>query len=222
MQSDGRSDSIDEKPDCDSTGSPCGTGNKGWGQTPGSGAWIYRNHAAKANGLSTGHSGPRRLPAWVYSKGKAKLGLTTLRAFLRRHRRVALDTSIFIYELEAGDRYATLADQVFKWIEEPGHSAVTSTVTMTELIVQPYRESDEDRVNEFYALLTTYPNLDWIAPDLAIADLAAQLRAHYRLRTPDAIQAATAARSQATGFITNDIIFQRVDAFETLLFDKVL
>ena len=145
-----------------------------------------------------------------------------LSAFLRRHRRIGLDRSIFIYELEANDRYVALADRVFAWIEQPGHTAVTSTITMTELLVQPYRESDEVRVNLFYGLLTTYPNLDWIAPDLEIADMAARLRALHRLKTPDALQAATAARSQATGFVTNDPVFERVEAFETLLFDQLL
>ena len=37
--------------------------------------------------------------------------------------------------------------------------------------MQPYRDSDEQRVDEFYGLLSTYPNLDWIAPNLEIADL---------------------------------------------------
>jgi predicted nucleic acid-binding protein len=115
-----------------------------------------------------------------------------------------------------------LADPVFAWIEQPGHAAVTSTITMTELLVRPYRDGDEDRVNLFYGLLIRYPNLEWIAPDLQVADLAAQLRAHDRLSTPDALQAATAAHSQATGFVTNDPIFQRVEAFETLLFDALL
>ncbi len=60
---------------------------------------------------------------------------------------------------------------------------------MTELLVAPYRDSDEQRVDEFYALLSTLPNLDWIAPNLEIADVAARLRAGHRLRTPDALQA---------------------------------
>lgn len=133
-----------------------------------------------------------------------------------------MDTSIFIYELEANERYAALADRVFAWIEQPGRSAVTSTITMTELLVQPYRDSDEKRVNEFYSLLTTYPNLEWIPCDLEIADIAARFRSRYRLRTPDALQAATAARSQASGFVTNDPAFERVEAFETVLFDALL
>jgi predicted nucleic acid-binding protein len=150
------------------------------------------------------------------------LGLTGLRSFLRRHRSIAIDTNVFIYALEANPRYATLADHIFSWLEQAGHTGVTSTITMTELLVQPYRAGDEQRVNEFYALLSTYPNLNWIAPDLEIANVAARIRATYGLRTPDSLQAATAVRSHATGLVTNDPVFERVDLFETLVLDRIL
>lgn len=150
------------------------------------------------------------------------MGLTPLRAFLGRHTRVALDTSIFIHQLEANSRYIALTDQIFTWIEQRNHSATTSTITMTELLVHPYRDGDEQRASEFYSLLFTYPNLDWISPDLEIADLAARIRATCRLRTPDALQAACAVQAGATGLITNDRAFRRVDAFETLMLDELL
>ena len=150
------------------------------------------------------------------------MALAPLRAFLRRHRRIALDTSVFIYELEANARYLALTDRIFTWIERPGGKAVTSTITMTELLVQPYRAADQQQADEFYVLLSTYPNLEWIAPNLEIADRAAKLRALHGLRTPDALQAATAVHAGATGFVTNDPVFERVKDFETLLLDKLL
>ncbi len=145
-----------------------------------------------------------------------------LRAFLAAHRRIALDTSIFIYQVEANIRYLPLTEQIFLWLERPASKAVTSTITMTELLVQPYRTLDKRRVNQLLALLFTIPNLDWIAPSLEIADLAAHIRALYRLRTPDALQAATAIHASATGLITNDQIFERVEGFETLVLDRLL
>ena len=150
------------------------------------------------------------------------MGVEGLRLFLRRHRRIALDTSIFIYQLEANPKYLALTDAVFSWVERSGHEAVTSTITMTELLVPSYREGDEQRVDEFYGLLSTYPNLRWIAPDLETADLAARLRAVYRLRTPDALQAATAVRERATGFVTNDPVFARIGEFEAVVLDRLL
>ena len=150
------------------------------------------------------------------------MGVKRLRTFLQRQHRVALDTSIFIYHMEANERYLALADAVFSWVEKAGHQAVTSTITMTELLVPSYRENDQQRVDEFYGLLATYSNLRWIAPDLETADIAAQLRAAYRLRTPDALQAATAIRSAATGLITNDPAFARILEFETAILDRFL
>jgi predicted nucleic acid-binding protein len=92
---------------------------------------------------------------------------------------------------------------------------------MTELLVQPYRQADDEQVDEFYGLLSTYPNLGWIAPDLPIADAAARIRAAHRLRTPDALQAATAIQSSATAMITNDPAFERVKEFETLVLERL-
>ena len=150
------------------------------------------------------------------------MGIDRLRLFLRRHRRIALDTSVFIYQLEANARYVALTDSVFSWIERADHEAVTSTVTMTELLVPSYRNKDENRVDAFYGLLSTYPNLQWIAPDLETADLAAKLRAAHRLRTPDALQATAAIRAQATGFITNDPVFTRIEELDTVVLDRIL
>ncbi|MFZ0774571.1 MAG: PIN domain-containing protein [Candidatus Sulfotelmatobacter sp.] len=150
------------------------------------------------------------------------MGVERLPLFLRRHSRIGLDTSVFIYQLEANVRYVALTDCVFSWIEKAGHEAVTSTITMTELLVPSYRDKDENRVDAFYGLLSTYPNLRWIAPDLEMADLAAKLRGQYRLRTPDALQAATAIRENATGFITNDPVFARIEEFETAVLDLLL
>lgn len=93
---------------------------------------------------------------------------------------------------------------------------------MTELLVPGYREKDEHRVDEFYGLLSTYPNLRWVPPDLETADLAARLRADYRLRTPDALQAATALQAHATGLITNDPIFTRIGELKTAVLDQFL
>jgi len=149
------------------------------------------------------------------------LGIDRLRTFLRRHRLIALDTSVFIYQIGANARYLDFTDHVFSWLERPGSHGVTSTITLTELLVQPYRDFDERRVDEFYGFLSTFPNLRWVAPNLEIADLAARLRASHRLRTPDALHAATALHAQASGLITNDPIFERIEGFETLVLDRL-
>lgn len=150
------------------------------------------------------------------------MGNARLTSYLARHRVLALDTSVFIYQLDAHPRYSVLTQAIFAWVEQPGHLAVTSTLTMTELLVAPYAEEGDEGVDEYYAALSFHANLLWVPPDLAIADLAARFRADHRLRTPDAILAATAAHQGAAGLITNDPAFQRVSAFETALLDAFL
>ena len=69
-------------------------------------------------------------------------------------------------------------------------------------------------MDEFYGLLSTYVNLDWIAPNLEIAHMAVRFRAIHSLKTPDALQAATAAHGGVTALITNDAVFERVRVLE--------
>ena len=141
---------------------------------------------------------------------------------LRQHTTIGLDTSIFIFQVEQNPKYLNVVDPIFAWLEGPRTHAVTSTITMLELLVQPYRLADIDRVNRFYALLTTFPHLEWIAPTLTIADLGARLRAEYNLKTPDALQAATALTGGATSFISNDPAFRRLAGLEVIVLDELL
>jgi predicted nucleic acid-binding protein len=150
------------------------------------------------------------------------LGVERLRSLLRSRNTVALDTSVLIYQLEKHPRYFPLSDAVFVWLERAGNSAITSTLSMTELLVPAHRDGDARRLQDYRGLFSTYPGLVWLAPDLVIADTAAQLRAEYRLKTPDAIQAATAIQSRVSTFLTSDPIFQRVKELEALVLDELL
>lgn len=91
------------------------------------------------------HAAIRGLARGVYSGMYVKKE----RRSSRRHRRIAMDTSVSIYQLEASTRYLPLTDYIFSWLERPDSKAVTSTITMTALLVQPYRDDpDEQRVED--------------------------------------------------------------------------
>lgn len=149
------------------------------------------------------------------------MGTASLDGFLKRHRRIALDSSFVIYAVEANPKYLEFVQGILKWIEAGGN-AVTSTITMAEALVRPYRLQNIEAVDKFYAFLLTYPHLEWIAPTLQIAGRAAQIRATHNLRTPDAIQAATAVATGATGLVSNDAAFSRVESFDALILDEML
>lgn len=150
------------------------------------------------------------------------MGVAQLNRLLKLHSRIALDTSVFIYQLQANPKYVGLTDEIFVWLQRPKSQGVTSTITMTELLVQPYRDRNQQQADEIYGLLSTFPNLAWISPSLDIADTAARIRAEYGLRTPDALQVATAIRSSATALITNDATFRRLVDVQIMVLDDLL
>ena len=135
---------------------------------------------------------------------------------------MALDTSVFVYHLEAHPKYLPLTRLIFAWLEQPGHRGVTSTITMTELLVKPYRDGDQTGVDECFGLLSRFPNLEWVPLSLDISDEAARIRAQSRLKTPDAIEAATAIYCGVSGFLTNDIVYRRVSKLDILPLDVCL
>lgn len=147
--------------------------------------------------------------------------IARFRSAFRTHPRIALDTCIFIYQWEANPRYSPLTDWIFASLERSDLTATTSTITMTELLVHPYRVRDSPRVSELFGVLSIYPNLEWVAPDLSIAAVAAEIRGLHGLETPDALQAATAVASNST-LVTNDSIFKRVSDLDVLALDDYL
>jgi predicted nucleic acid-binding protein len=135
--------------------------------------------------------------------------------------RIGLDTNLFIYFLEDHPRYGTWCASLFDRIERGHNPAVTSTVTLLELLVQPYRDQKEELAQKIFALISTYPKIEWVPVSMGLADRAAELRARYRLSTPDAIQLATAIGHKATRFYGNDRSLRRVTEIECLLVDDL-
>jgi predicted nucleic acid-binding protein len=143
-------------------------------------------------------------------------------AFVARHARIGLDTSAFIYHLDGDAMYAPLTSRLFNAVEQRQSSAVTSTISMLELLVRPLRDDNVELVNAIYAIGARYPNLTWLAVTLPIAERAATLRARHRLHTPDAIQIASALEAGCGGFVTNDRMLSRVIDLEVFILDDAV
>ena len=147
------------------------------------------------------------------------VSLSVLSRFLKKHPRIGLDSNIFIYFIEGSPAYQKMTRKIFNAIESGHNEGICSTLSLLEVLVQPYKNKNEELVNQFYGWLTTYPHLNWVDMSLDIADRGAQLRAAYKLKTPDAILLATAIQSGATGFIGNDTQMKKVAELEVLTFD---
>lgn len=141
---------------------------------------------------------------------------------LLRGKKVALDTMIFIYAFEAHSLYLPLLKPLFREIERGKILAVTSTLTLAECLVQPFRAKALELAARYKILFRDFPHLSVIPVSDEIAEKAAWLRAQYQLKTPDAIQLATASESGCHGFLTNDEGLPQMKELQVFVLNRFL
>ena len=129
-------------------------------------------------------------------------------------RTLGLDTSLFIYFLEPNPRYAPLVRLALDGIETGRWKGVTSTITLMELTVHPWRLGQEQVAREYETMLVNFPNLSIVDIDRHVARQAAQLRARYNISPADALQIGACLLSGAEVFLTND---RRLDRLQKLI-----
>ncbi|MCD6398088.1 MAG: PIN domain-containing protein [Spirochaetaceae bacterium] len=127
-----------------------------------------------------------------------------IKKLLKGHQVVGLDTMIFIYSMEARKPYIPFLRSIFNYIEGGFVKGVTSAITLLEILVKPIKDQNITAIKDYKFLLNNFPNLKMVNIDPGIAERGAELRAKYGIRTPDALQVASAIENQATIFISND------------------
>jgi predicted nucleic acid-binding protein len=100
-------------------------------------------------------------------------------------------------------------------------TVVTSMVTLLEVLVHPFRGGDADLAQQYRDILLHAAHLTTIELSQDIAEEAARFRATYNLRTPDAIQLATALHASASHFFTNDDRYPTVPGLRILVLDTL-
>lgn len=136
------------------------------------------------------------------------------------HRLVGIGTAIFIYQLETHPRCGAAAGDVLDLIALGRVAAVTSVVTLAEMLVKPIQAGRPDLVGTDQYLIPRYPNLNVAAITIATARRAAALRAIYALQLPDAVRVAACWGAGATAFRTNDRRLRRVRELTVVTFDE--
>ena len=135
---------------------------------------------------------------------------------------VALDTQVFIYFIEEDKRFLPLVKPVFEAIDHGTPPAVTSALTLMELLVLPYRNGNATLADRYEALLTRSRGLRCVDIDRSVLKAAAQLRANLKLKPPDAIQMATAMVANCSVFLTNDRRIPATPGMRILQLNKYL
>lgn len=136
---------------------------------------------------------------------------------------VAFDTAPLIYYLEENPDYLSLTDELFEAIDRREARGLTSVLTLLEIMVKPFREGRDDIANSYRQILTNAANLSLYEITEDVSTRAARLRANYGwLRTPDALQLATALEHGADIVVTNDGGWKRISELPVLVLKDYL
>ena len=136
---------------------------------------------------------------------------------------VALDTSIFIYYLQDDPVYSPGLRPLFDALRDGKLTAVTSGITLVEVLVVPLRAGDLALADRYEALLTRSRGLKMIDLDREVLRGAAQLRAmRPSLRRPDALHLSAALRTRCSSFVTNDRGLPQLAGVRIVVLDDVI
>jgi predicted nucleic acid-binding protein len=117
---------------------------------------------------------------------------------------VGLDTAPLIYFIGKHPDFHPRVRPFFLAMQRGDFEVVTSTMAITEVLVHPIQQNNAVLTATYRDILQNADHLRTVPFTADIAETAARLRAEHKIRTPDAIQAATAIVMKADFFLTND------------------
>lgn len=135
---------------------------------------------------------------------------------------VALDTSIFVYFIEEHPIYLPLVDPLFEAMDAGELEAVTSSLTLLEVLVIPFRFGNAALIDRYETLLTKSRGLRLVDLDRDFLRFVAQVRAATRAKAPDAMQLAAAMAAGCPVFLTNDDRIPNVSGLRILQLETYL
>lgn len=138
---------------------------------------------------------------------------------MRSVSRLYLDTNILIELNEGEGAQRPHIEQLLARGARSGMSFLTSALTVSELLVKPYRDGRLDLARTYYALSQGLEWLSVVPVSDEVMDLAALVRARYsKLKLPDAIHLASAARYYCDAFLSADLGFDDLTIADHPLF----
>lgn len=134
---------------------------------------------------------------------------------------VGLDSAPLIYFIEENPTYLHIMDAFFEAMTGGEFRVVTSVLTLSEVLVYPLRQGNAALAQQYRDILFDQERLNSVEVSSNIAEAAAQLRAVHNLRTPDAVQMATAIHGGASFFLTNDARLPSLPGLTLLVLEEL-
>jgi predicted nucleic acid-binding protein len=133
---------------------------------------------------------------------------------------VYLDANSIIYTVEKHAVYGPLLDPLWLAAQAKSIEVISSELALMECLVGALKRADAALVKDYEkALFGTDMRLVPIAQSI-LRD-AAQLRATTKLKTPDAIHAATAQQAGCALFVTNDAGYRSIAGLSVTVLDDL-
>ncbi len=136
--------------------------------------------------------------------------------------RVSLDTAPIIYFIEKHPKYLNIVRPVFLEIDAGNIEAITSTITLLEVLVHPFRTGNDTLAEEYRDILLYSKGLTTFEILHEVSEKSSRLRAKYSIKTPDAIQIAIGILYGANKYLTNDPDLRKVSEIQVLILDDFL
>ncbi len=137
-------------------------------------------------------------------------------------KRIFLDSAILIYYIEEHSRYIKYLDNFFNNLEDGLFKSISSILTLTEILVAPMQNNDDELITSYKDILLNSKNLYVININEDISIKASRLRADYGYRIPDAIQLSAAILTGCDHFLTNDKRLKSNKELSILVLDEIV
>lgn len=135
--------------------------------------------------------------------------------------KIMIDTAPFIYYIEEHDTYLPIIKPIFDKIDSFEIDAITSTITLIEVLVHPKKQNNQALERQYIEILTQNANLELVDITVEIAQIASDIRASYSIKVPDAIQLASGIINNCDSFLTNDKNLKKVKEINVIVLDEL-
>jgi predicted nucleic acid-binding protein len=136
--------------------------------------------------------------------------------------RVYLDTQVVVYAVEDHPQFGLPLRGLWQAVQAGTVVAVTSELTIMEVLVTPLRRRDDALVAD-YETFVTQGGFELCPISQAVLRQAASLRATVpSLRNPDAIHAATELQRGCALLLTNDAGLRRTPGIDVRLLSEAI
>jgi predicted nucleic acid-binding protein len=117
--------------------------------------------------------------------------------------RIYWDTMLFVYWFENHPLHAKRVQHILSKMEERKDRLCTSTFTVAEVLVGPYKVGDVAAAKKIRGVFES-PFVELLPFNMATADQYARIRVQQRVSPADAIHLSCAAQAGTDLFLTND------------------